>query len=191
MAAESEHDPAKNERLPFEPSKKRSTPASSKAKAKPTTPASSKAKAKSTTPASSEGAKPTASVKKPQQPVAAAPKKVEPRHYTKEEMTIPQVVSQRMIRRVAGFCGVPTTLGIITLIASYLLVSYTDIKIAPIVVLLVNMGLFGLGVLGITYGVLSASWDEDRSGGALGWQEFKTNWGRMKDTWRETQQKNV
>lgn len=170
MAAESERDPDKSERLPFEPSKKRPTPASPKAKAK---------------------AKPTAPLKKPQQPVAAVPKKIEPRRYTKEEMTIPQVVSQRMIRRVAGFCGVPTTLGIITLVGSYLLVSYTDIKIAPILVLLVNMGLFGLGVLGITYGVLSASWDEDRSGGVLGWQEFQTNWGRMRETWRETQQKKV
>ncbi|MHC5826317.1 MAG: photosystem II biosynthesis protein, partial [Nostoc sp.] len=80
--------------------------------------------------------------------------------YTKEEMTIPQVVSQRMIRRVAGFCGVPTALGITTLVVSYLLAIYSDIQLPPIAVLLVNMGLFGLGVLGITYGVLSASWDE-------------------------------
>ncbi|NET72246.1 MAG: DUF3464 family protein [Sphaerospermopsis sp. SIO1G2] len=77
--------------------------------------------------------------------------------YTKEEMAVPEVVSQRMIRRVAAFCGIPTALGITTLVVSYLLVIYTDIQLPPIAVLLVNMGLFGIGVLGITYGVLSAS----------------------------------
>ncbi|MEH2253454.1 PAM68 family protein [Nostoc sp.] len=110
--------------------------------------------------------------------------------YTKQEMAIPQVVSQRMIRRVAGFCGVPTTLGISTLVISYLLAIYSDIKLPPIAVLLVNMGLFGLGVLGITYGVLSASWDEEEVGSLLGLGEFKTNWGRMVAGWRETRQKN-
>ncbi|BAY17066.1 hypothetical protein NIES2109_16140 [Nostoc sp. HK-01] len=111
--------------------------------------------------------------------------------FSKEEMAIPQVVSQRMIRRVAFFCGVPTALGITTLIVSYLLATQTQIKLAPIAVLLVNMGLFGLGVLGITYGVLSASWDEERPGGLIGLSEFTTNWGRMVAVWRETRQKNV
>ncbi|MDZ8189826.1 MAG: PAM68 family protein [Nostoc sp. ChiSLP02] len=110
--------------------------------------------------------------------------------YTKEEMAIPKVVSQRMIRRVAFFCGVPTALGISTLVASYLLATYANIKLAPIAVLLANMGLFGLGVLGITYGVLSASWDEERAGGLLGLSEFGVNWGRMVAVWRETRQKN-
>ncbi|MEH2467088.1 PAM68 family protein [Nostoc sp.] len=112
------------------------------------------------------------------------------RPYTKEEMAIPQVVSQRMIRRVAAFCGVPTALGITTLVVSYLLSIYSHIQLAPIAVLLVNMGLFGLGVLGITYGVLSASWDEERVGSLLGLGEFNTNWGRMVAAWRETRQKN-
>ncbi|MBD2594189.1 PAM68 family protein [Nostoc spongiaeforme FACHB-130] len=111
--------------------------------------------------------------------------------FTKEEMAIPQVVSQRMIRRVAFFCGVPTALGITTLVVSYLLATQAQIKIAPVAVLLVNMGLFGLGVLGITYGVLSASWDEERPGGLLGISEFSTNFGRMVAVWRETRQKNL
>ena len=111
--------------------------------------------------------------------------------FTKEEMAVPEVVSQRMIRRVAAFCGIPTALGISTLVVSYLLVIYTDIQLPPIAVLLVNMGLFGIGVLGITYGVLSASWDEKRPGSLLGVSEFTTNWGRMVEGWRETRNKNV
>ncbi|MBD2343355.1 PAM68 family protein [Anabaena subtropica] len=113
------------------------------------------------------------------------------RPYTKQEMAIPEVVSQRMIRRVAAFCGVPTALGITTLVASYLLANYSSIQLPPIAVLLVNMGFFGLGVLGITYGVLSASWDEERTGSLLGFGEFSTNWGRMVEGWRETRQKKA
>ena len=113
------------------------------------------------------------------------------RRYSKQEMAIPEVVSQRMIRRVAGFCGVPTFLGITSLVVSYLLVTLADIQLPPIAVLLVNMGLFGLGVVGITYGVLSASWDEERPGTILGLAEFSTNWGRMTEVWRDTQKKNV
>ena len=113
------------------------------------------------------------------------------RRYSKQEMAIPEVVSQRMVRRVAGFCGIPTALGISSLIVSYLLVTFADIQLPPIAVLLVNMGLFGLGVLGITYGVLSASWDEETPGTFLGFDEFSTNWGRMTEVWRETQKKNV
>jgi Photosynthesis affected mutant 68 len=129
----------------------------------------------------------TKPIAQPQKSVNKSDKK---RPYTKEEMAIPKVVSQRMVRRVAGFCGVPTALGILILIVSYFLAIYSDIKLAPIAVLLANMGLFGLGVLGITYGVLSASWDEERSGSLLGVGEFSTNWGRMVGAWRETRQKN-
>lgn len=119
------------------------------------------------------------------------PKDQKKSSFTKEEMAIPQVVSQRMIRRVAAFSGIPTALGISTLIISYLLLIYAKIKLPHLAVLSVNMGLFGLGVLGITYGVLSSSWDENRVGSWLGWSEFTTNWGRMVTVWRETRQKNV
>ncbi|MEJ1932833.1 PAM68 family protein [Nostoc sp. NIES-2111] len=113
------------------------------------------------------------------------------RMYTKQEMAIPEVVSQRMIRRVAAFCGIPTALGITTLVVSYLLATYSHIQLPPIAILLVNMGFFGLGVLGITYGVLSASWDVEREGSLLGLGEFSTNWGRMVEGWRETRQKKA
>ncbi|MFM7364649.1 MAG: PAM68 family protein [Cuspidothrix sp.] len=113
------------------------------------------------------------------------------RRYSKQEMAIPEVVSQRMIRRVACFCGIPTFLGIASLVVSYLLVTLAHVQLPPIAVLLVNMGLFGLAVLGITYGVLSASWDEETPGTVLGLGEFGTNWGRMAEVWRETRKKNV
>lgn len=129
------------------------------------------------------------------QPVLKTPetenKPQQQRRYSKQEMAIPEVVSQRMIRRVAAFCGIPTFLGIASLVVSYLLVTLAHIQLPPIAVLLVNMGLFGLGVVGITYGVLSASWDVERPGNIIGLDEFSTNWGRMAEVWRETRKKNV
>lgn len=34
---------------------------------------------------------------------------------------------------------------------------------------------FGGGLLGITYGILSTSWDPRREGSALGWTELQAN----------------
>ncbi|NET53591.1 MAG: DUF3464 family protein, partial [Merismopedia sp. SIO2A8] len=76
-----------------------------------------------------------------------------------ESMAIPEVVSKRMARRMALLCGIPTFLGIATFFISYFLVTQVGLKLPNAAVLLVSMGFFGLGVLGLSYGVLSASWD--------------------------------
>ncbi len=97
---------------------------------------------------------------------------------------VPPVVSQRMIRRMALFCGLPTAMGMLTFILSYFITSHHWLDVPHIVVVLVSMGFFGLGVLGLTYGLLSASWDEEIVGSKLGWNEFTTNWGRMTAAWQ-------
>jgi len=89
-----------------------------------------------------------------------------------------------MIKRMALFCGVPTALGVSTFFASYFIVTNDLFKLPPTAVLLVSLGFFGLGVVGLSYGVLSASWDENMPGTALGWTEFRLNFGRMTDAWR-------
>ncbi|MGI0486206.1 PAM68 family protein [Pantanalinema rosaneae CENA516] len=104
--------------------------------------------------------------------------------------TIPEVVSRRMARRMGLFCGVPTTLGMLTFVVSYLIVSHEWVKLPNVVVVLVSMGWFGLGVLGLSYGVLSASWDEQRVGTRLGWEEFTTNFGRLRESWQAAKQKS-
>ncbi len=110
--------------------------------------------------------------------------------FTKEEMALPKVVSDRMARRMAVFCGVPTVLGMATLIGGYVAISH-GIKPPGVLVLLLSMGFLGLSVLGLTYGILSASWDEEAAGSKLGIQEFAVNWGRMLAAWKSTRQKNV
>ncbi len=160
------------DRLPFEPSKKRSKPAKNSqnqpepAKAPPTS---------------------KNSEKKP--PDVKKSERTPP--FTKEEMAVPKIVSNRMARRIAIFCGVPTVLGMLTFIVSYVIVSHGWFKLPTVAVVLVSMGFLGLGVLGLTYGILSASWEEETPGSKLGWGEFTTNWGRMVSAWRSTKQKNV
>jgi hypothetical protein len=101
---------------------------------------------------------------------------------------IPEVVSRRMAKRMALFSGVPTALGVLTFVASYVVVSQHWFKLPNIVVVLVSMGFFGLGVLGLSYGVLSACWDEDRLGTWHGWGEFTTNFGRIRGAWKSRRQ---
>ncbi|MGB3767663.1 MAG: PAM68 family protein [Phormidesmis sp.] len=96
---------------------------------------------------------------------------------------IPKDVSQRMLRRMAFFSGMPIALGVGIFFLSYYLLSHDIVAFAPVAVLLVTMGCFGLGVLGLTYGVLSASWDEE-PGGLVGLKEFKLNFGRAVESWR-------
>jgi len=96
---------------------------------------------------------------------------------------IPDAVSRRMVWRMALLCGIPSTLGMLTFVGSYFLV-INDVNLPTYAVLLVSLGWFGLGVLGLSYGVLSASWDEEVVGSRLGWDEFTTNWGRMRANWR-------
>jgi Photosynthesis affected mutant 68 len=166
MATESDRQP-----LPFEPSKKAPKVAKGSEKPVPT-----EKKLKSTY-------KPQ---KAPVSPKEAANKPP----FTKEEMALPKVVSDRMARRMVVFCGVPTVLGMATLIAGYVAITH-GIKPPGVLVLLASMGFLGLSVLGLTYGILSASWDEEVAGTKLGWQEFVVNWGRMLAAWKATRQKNV
>ena len=101
---------------------------------------------------------------------------------------VPEVVSKRMARRMAFFCGVPTSLGMLTFIISYLVVSQHLLNLPTIAVLLVSLGFFGLGVVGLSYGALSASWDEDRVGDWLGISEFRTNFGRTVQSWKSAKE---
>lgn len=101
-----------------------------------------------------------------------------------ESMQIPQVVSRRMARRMAFFCGIPSALGMATFFVSYFIVTKNIFPVPTSAVVLVSMGFFGLGVLGLSYGVISASWDEDVPGSWGGWSEFTLNWSRLTAAWR-------
>lgn len=92
---------------------------------------------------------------------------------------IPDAVANRMARRIAIATGIPTVLGMGVFIASYLLVSRQILDIPPSVTLLASGGCFLLGLLGLSYGVLSASWEE-ASGTVLGLEQISVNLDRVK-----------
>ena len=101
---------------------------------------------------------------------------------------IPDSVSNRMVRRMAIFSGIPTGMGIFSFFIFYLITTQKWFNVPNSAVVFVSMGLFGLGVVGLTYGILSASWDEGRIGNWWGWQEFKTNLGRTMSAWKSARQ---
>jgi hypothetical protein len=101
---------------------------------------------------------------------------------------IPEVVSQRMLKRMLAFSGIPTALGVAVFFVSYLLIVRQIVDLPNVAVLLTSMGCFGLGVVGLSYGALSTSWDEMRPGSLLGMDEFQVNFGRLVGAWRDTRE---
>lgn len=154
--------PEPRERLPFEPAQKR--------------------KKKSSKAASSS------SPEKQQQAAPERPSR--PKNPEASLSAIPDAVSRRMVRRMAILCGLPTALGIGSFVIAYIIVSRHWFDLPTSAVALVSMGCFGLGVIGLSYGTLSASWDEERVGTLVGWEEFTTNCGRLLAAWRSRSSAN-
>ena len=107
---------------------------------------------------------------------------------SQDSLGIPEEVNRRIIRRAALFCGIPTSLGIGTFIASYIVVSRHIFDLPTSAVVLVSMLFLGIGVLGLSYGAISASWDVGRVGTWWGSDEFKKNFGYLKEAWKSQQQ---
>lgn len=99
------------------------------------------------------------------------------------ERAIPAAVANRMARRIGLATGVPTALGMATFVVSYLLVSKGLLDIPPAVTLLTSGGFFLLGVLGLSYGVLSASWEE-APGSLLGLEQLGVNVARLRSSFK-------
>jgi hypothetical protein len=108
---------------------------------------------------------------------------------SKSASGIPEIVSKRMARRMAIFCGIPTFLGLTTFPVSYFGFFKNGIELPHVAVLLASLGGLGLGVLGLTYGVLSASWDEGEPGSQLGFKESKLNLGRVIENWKAARER--
>lgn len=103
---------------------------------------------------------------------------------------IPDVVSKRMGKRMAVFCGIPSALGMSSLFIFYWLRIKDIVELPPYAALAVSFGFLGLGVAGLSYGLFSACWDEDRAGSLMGLDEFKVNIERAKTAWKESKKAN-
>jgi uncharacterized membrane protein len=102
-----------------------------------------------------------------------------PKTPTLAESRIPDAIGKRMLSRVLVFSGVPTFTGVLVFFISYYVVVNDLYDLPNVFVLLSSLLGFGLGVVGLSYGVLSASWEEDEPGSALGFTEFGINSKRL------------
>ena len=106
-----------------------------------------------------------------------------------KQEAIPRYVADRMARRVAVFTGLPTVAGMGVFVGSYLLITRGIADIAPGLTLATSGGFFLLGLVGLSFGVLSSSWDPD-PGSVLGLENLRPNLQRMKETIRAAKTNN-
>ena len=105
---------------------------------------------------------------------------------TNKKSGIPSYVANRMARRIAFTTGIPTLSGMGVFIGSYFLISKGIADISPTLTLVSSAICFLIGLLGLSYGILSASWDFN-PGSFLGFENIKPNINRMKDAFKTSQ----
>ena len=104
-----------------------------------------------------------------------------------KQRAIPDAVANRMARRIAIATGIPTLMGMGVFIGSYVLVSRGILDIPPSTTLLASGACFLLGLVGLSYGVLSSSW-EDAPGSLLGREQIGLNISRLRESIRAMRQ---
>ena len=104
---------------------------------------------------------------------------------SKDTQGVPDVVANRMARRIAIGTGIPTLMGMGVFVGSYLLVSRQILDIAPSTTLAASGACFFLGLLGLSFGVLSASWEE-QPGSLLGTEQIGLNISRLRSSMKST-----
>jgi len=89
------------------------------------------------------------------------------------------VVNARMFRRMLTFAGIPIAVGLVGLPTAYYLKKVLGWDLPNYAVYAFQSLAWGGGLLGITYGILSSSWDPGFEGSALGITEAKANLGAL------------
>jgi len=103
------------------------------------------------------------------------------------QKAIPDAVAQRMARRIAIATGIPSLMGMGVFVGSYLLITRGIADIPPGATLVASGACFLLGLLGLSYGVLSASWEE-QPGSLLGQEQIGLNISRLRTSIRSMRQ---
>ncbi|KAL6660070.1 hypothetical protein ACP70R_002192 [Stipagrostis hirtigluma subsp. patula] len=92
------------------------------------------------------------------------------------DAAIPEVVTNRMLRRVGASVGLPLALGVGFFPVFYYLKAVAKVDVPTWIPFGVSFFFFGAALLGVSYGIVSASWDPAREGSLLGWNEARRNW---------------
>lgn len=101
---------------------------------------------------------------------------------------IPERVATRMGTRMLPFVGIPLFGGMLAFVLFWYLATYKNMEFQPALVAFTTIGLLAVGLVGITYSVMSASWDPDREGSALGTEEFQRNVNSLRQGLRRSRE---
>ena len=100
---------------------------------------------------------------------------------------IPKYVADRMARRIFFTAGIPTIMGMSVFIISYIIVTKNIAEIPPSSTIAISALFFLLGLAGLSFGILSASWDKE-PGSFFGIENIPMNIQRAKDAFKPATQ---
>jgi len=110
-----------------------------------------------------------------------------PTQKVKQSTGIPKYVADRMARRIFFTAGIPTMLGMSVFVISYIIVTKNIAEIPPSSTIAISALFFLLGLGGLSFGILSASWDKD-PGSFFGLENIPLNIERAKAAFRPASQ---
>ena len=100
---------------------------------------------------------------------------------------IPKYVADRMARRIFFTAGIPTLLGMSVFVISYFIVTKNIAEVPPSSTIAISALFFLMGLGGLSFGILSASWDKE-PGSLLGIENIPLNIKRAKDAFKPASQ---
>ena len=100
---------------------------------------------------------------------------------------IPKYVADRMARRIFFTAGIPTVLGMSVFVISYIIVTRNIAEIPPSSTIAISALFFLMGLGGLSFGILSASWDKE-PGSLLGIENIPINIQRAKAAFKPASQ---
>ena len=105
----------------------------------------------------------------------------------KSSSGIPKYVADRMARRILFTAGIPTILGMSVFVVSYIIVTRNIAEIPPSSTIAISALFFLLGLAGLSFGILSASWDKE-PGSFFGIENIPMNIKRAKAAFKPATQ---
>ena len=105
----------------------------------------------------------------------------------KSSSGIPKYVADRMARRIFFTAGIPTIMGMSVFVASYIIVTRNIAEIPPSSTIAISALFFLLGLAGLSFGILSASWDKE-PGSFFGIENISMNIKRAKAAFKPATQ---
>ena len=106
---------------------------------------------------------------------------------TKQSNGIPKYVADRMARRIFFTAGIPTIMGMSVFVISYIIVTRNIAEIPPSSTIAISALFFLLGLGGLSFGILSASWDKE-PGSFFGIENIPLNIERAKAAFKPASQ---